>query len=162
MVHRRLVWSCPHPKLGGEADSFASHSRSHPNVLNQQAHRCQISLAGYFHSWVHTWIQASRKVYEQVSVVHTYHDSKITCVIELCPAKHVLSLCSSRSSCAPAASHSSGTSGEDVLSTGLETQNCALCHRSGACTLTKFFRLFLEDFRCSVPGWVGLGANQSR
>lgn len=91
MVHRRLVWSCPHPKLGGEADSFASHSRSHPNVLNQQAHRCQISLAGYFHSWVHTWIQASRKVHEQVSVVHTYHDSKITCVIELCPAKHMCS-----------------------------------------------------------------------
>lgn len=55
----------------GEADSFARLRHSHPNMLNPQAHRCQISLAGYFHSWVHAWIQAPRKVHEQVSAVHS-------------------------------------------------------------------------------------------
>lgn len=161
MVHRRMVWS--HPKLRGEADSFASLSCSHPNMLNQQVHRCQISLAGYFHSWVHAWIQAPRKVHE-LFVSHTYTSrlKNHLCYWIVYSQTHVLRPCSSRSNCAPAASHSSGTSGEDVLSTGLETPNCALQHTYSPCTLTKFFRLFLWGFKCSVPGWVGLGANWHR
>lgn len=92
-----------------------------------------------------------------VSCAYT-HDSRITCVTELCPAKHWCSAPAVLEAALLLQCHS----GEDVLSTGLETQNCALWHTPGPCTLTKFFRCFLEDFKCSVPGWVGLGANRSR
>lgn len=146
-----------------EADSFASHSHSHPNLLNQQAHRCQISLAGYFHSWVHTQIQASGKVHEQVPVIHTHHDSKITCAIELCPAKHVSSAPTVLGAAVLLQHHTAQAPMErmcSVLVWKLKTVPAGTHLVPAPWQNSSDF--FLEDFRCSVPGWVELGANRSR